>query len=55
MSNRLTFSLTSLIFLIAFGLVFAPTAVMAHDGHTDPHPIVTIGEAPASVYVACLL
>ncbi len=32
MSNRLTFSLASLIFLIALGLVFAPTSVMAHDG-----------------------
>ena len=31
MSNRLTFSLASLIFLIALGLVFVPTAVMAHD------------------------
>ena len=31
MSNRLTFSLASLIFLIAFGLVFAPVSVMAHD------------------------
>ena len=31
MSNRLTFSLASLIVLIAFGLVFAPVSVMAHD------------------------
>ena len=30
MSNRLTFSLASLIFLIALGLVFVPTSVMAH-------------------------
>ena len=30
MSNRLTFSLASLVFLIAFGLVFAPTSVLAH-------------------------
>ena len=30
MSNRLTFSLASLIFLIALGLVFAPVSVMAH-------------------------
>ena len=30
MSDRLTFSLTSLIFLIALGLVFAPMSVMAH-------------------------
>ena len=28
--RKMTFSLTSLIFLIALGLVFAPTAVMAH-------------------------
>ena len=32
MSNRLTFSLASLIFLIAFGLVFAPSDAMAHVG-----------------------
>ena len=31
MSNRLTFSLASLIFLIAFGLMFAPVSVLAHD------------------------
>ena len=31
MSNRLTFSLASLIVLIAFGLIFAPMSVMAHD------------------------
>ena len=31
MSNRLTFSLASLIFILALGLVFAPTSVMAHD------------------------
>ena len=30
-SLKMTFSLTSLIFLIALGLVFVPTAVMAHD------------------------
>ena len=35
MSNRLTFSLASLIFLIAFGLVFAPMSVMAHPVTTD--------------------
>ena len=28
--SKMTFSLASLIFLIAFGLVFAPTSVMAH-------------------------
>jgi len=31
MSNRLTFSLASLVFLIALGLIFVPTSVMAHD------------------------
>ena len=43
MSNRLTFSLASLIVLIAFGLVFGTTSVMAHapgddtvDSHTHP-------------------
>ena len=30
MSNRLTFSLASLIFLIALGFVFGPTSAMAH-------------------------
>ena len=30
-SLKMTFSLTSLIFLIALGLVFAPTSVMAHE------------------------
>ena len=47
MSNRLTFSLASLIVLIAFGLVFAPMSVMAHDDATNavdtprihPHPL----------------
>ena len=35
MSNRLTFSLASLIFLIALGLVFVPTSVMAdNDAYT---------------------
>ena len=32
-SLKMTFSLTSLIFLIALGLVFVPTAVMADKGH----------------------
>ena len=49
MSYRLTFSLASLIFLIALGLVFAPTSVMAHDDAspaTDtprehPHPLAS--------------
>ena len=47
LSNRLTFSLASLIVLIALGLVFAPTSVLAHpnvdgddthanDGHMHP-------------------
>ena len=47
MSNRLTFSLASLIFLIAFGLVFGTTSVMAHEDATSatdtprehPHPL----------------
>ncbi len=53
-SLRMTFSLASLIFLIALGLVFVPTAVMAHDsdataegiqpeGHV--HPMITISSA----------
>ena len=33
MSNRLTFSLASLILIIAFGLVFGTTSVMAHNGN----------------------
>ena len=35
MSNRLTFSLASLIVLLAFGLVFAPMSVMAHEVTDD--------------------
>ena len=35
MSNRLTFSLASLIFLIALGLVFGTTSVMAHEVTDD--------------------
>ena len=42
MSNRLTFSLASLIFLIALGLVFVPTAVMAHDAEQTGDP-ATVG------------
>ena len=34
-SLKMTFSLTSLIFLIALGLVFVPTSVMAHDAVPD--------------------
>ena len=62
MSNRLTFSLASLIFLIALGLVFAPTSVMAHGpgvtpaavpaDHPHPHPLNTaIGGDPATTGV----
>ena len=40
MSNRLTFSLASLILIMALGLVFAPTAVMAASGG----PTVSITE-----------
>ncbi len=57
LSNKLTFSLASLVMLIALGLVFAPMSVMAHDlatGHVpDPapdghmHPMVTISSAEA--------
>ena len=35
LSNRLTFSLASLIFLIALGLILVPTSVMAHDDASD--------------------
>ena len=52
MSNRLTFSLASLVLI--FALVFATMPAMSHDGH-DPnpgHPVVTISEAPASAYTA---
>ena len=42
-SLKMTFSLTSLIFLIALGLVFVPTSVMAHEAGSDervhPHPL----------------
>ena len=34
MSNRLTFSLASLVLILALGLVFAPVSVMAHQGDT---------------------
>ena len=37
LSNRLTFSLASLIVLIAFGLVFAPISVMADDKTGNDH------------------
>ena len=42
MSNRLTFSLASLIFLIALGLVFVPTTVLAHDAEQTGDP-ATVG------------
>ncbi len=51
MSNRLTFSLASLVLTLALGLVFAPVSVIAHtaDPHnpanpadTHMHPVVTI-------------
>jgi hypothetical protein len=56
MSNRLTFSLASLILLIAFGLVFVPASVMAHpnvdggtdhakDGHMHPTIMVKVDDA----------
>ena len=47
MSNRfLTFSLASLILIFAFAVMPA----MAHDGHTDAHPTVSITAAPDSAY-----
>ena len=45
-SLKMTFSLTSLILLMAF--VAMPA--MAHDGHTDAHPTVTIEAALDSAY-----
>ena len=45
-SLKMTFSLTSLILIIAFGLVFVPAAVMADDGTiggTDPTHDVAVG------------
>ena len=53
MSNRLTFSLASLVFLIALGLVFVPTSVMAHDASITPatneaaHPHPLLETVPA--------
>ena len=41
-SLKMTFSLTSLIFLIALGLVFVPTSVMAHDAEQSGDP-ATVG------------
>ena len=55
MSNRLTFSLASLIFLIAFGLIFAPTSVLADEDATEPnhkHPTVEITVADADTSMA---
>ena len=46
MSNRLTFSLASLVFLIALGLVFAPTSVLAHT-QSGQEPYVTGTTDPA--------
>ena len=44
-SLKMTFSLTSLILLIALGLVFVPTAVMAHsDAQRGVGATVTVGE-----------
>ena len=62
MSNRLTFSLASLIFLIALGLVFAPMSVMAHpnvdaddthavDGHMHPEMEFSVGTKEAATGV----
>ena len=47
--SKLTFSLASLVVLIAFGLIFVPASVMAHDALDDgtkpgnlthPHPLI---------------
>ena len=58
MSNRLTFSLASLIFLIALGLVFVPTSVMAETpdtgvaGRTHSHPLnEELGDNPDTTAV----
>ena len=40
-SLKMTFSLTSLILIIALGLVFAPTAVLAHVDGKHQHPVLT--------------
>ena len=47
LSNKSTFSLASLIVLIALGLVFVGTSVMAHDGS---HPVneAILGDDPAT-------
>ena len=50
-SLKMTFSLTSLIFLIALGLVFAPTAVMAHDASQTGTP-ASVGPHTHPVKVA---
>ena len=42
-SLKMTFSLASLVVLLAFGLVFAPTSVMAH-------PIITDATADPVLY-----
>ena len=47
MSNRLTFSLASLIVLLAFGLVFAPMSVMAHEV-TDDNETDTTATPPTN-------
>ena len=48
MSNRLTFSLASLILI--FALAFAVPSAMSHTGHDDAHPAVSIAAAPSSAY-----
>ena len=42
LSNKLTFSLASLVVLLVF--TFGAMPVMGHRGHTEPHPQVTIRE-----------
>ena len=43
MSNRLTFSLASLVLILALGLVIVPTSVMAHEGDTAHNTGVDVG------------
>ena len=56
LSNKLTFSLASLVVLIAFGLVFAPMSAIGHDGNAAhdaleiAHRVVKITIADADKY-----
>ena len=48
MSNRLTFSLASLIFLITLGLVFVPASVMAHEARSEVFDLHHDGKGSAA-------